>query len=192
MATTTPETQAHIDSMMSNASPIFHKYAQQYQKDLTDADDRDVRLATLLWEASAFSIDQRPSPYIPPIHIRQALAILKDAEQRQAMLILLTTPRMYRHVKRGSIYHILGTATYQGKHAALEGMSLSTSIEPNTGSLIATAAGPQDSRWLVTLQAQGAVRPGDLLTIYEAEEDNTGWGRPVDEFFDGRFEQVKS
>lgn len=108
---------------------------------------------------------------------------------------LVPHPPLWRHVKRGSLYEILGVAVLQDDYL-LEGHSAEVWTDELTGLRLArrTRYGVPipSSHVVASVQAtHPGPRRGDLLVLYRAV-DGTGsaWLRPVAEFYDGRFKRV--
>jgi len=175
----------HISKLRSSGAIGL---AANYELALMNATDDMRALATAL-VAAAFTREGGPG-FLPPLYVDQATVILTTPELKaEVHRLTLPAPITYRHIKRGGLYTIIGTAVYHGPGSEDEDDLYIRKVN-GTSTMIASfwpKAEGEDAQWC-RLQTNASITSGALLTIYEAQLDGSLWGRPVSEFFDGRFE----
>lgn len=104
----------------------------------------------------------------------------------EATTAALSGARRFKHLKRGSIYRMIGEATIQASKGSL-----------SDGDLVVVYQGESDGSTYRMIGAaiiqasNGSLSDGDPVVVYQGESDGAIWARAVAEFFDGRFEELE-
>lgn len=106
----------------------------------------------------------------------------------------------WKHKKRGSTYRVIGVtlANMTGLKDMDEALFWSTvgrrsRDEPTAFGISKDLPdlGERALMFAIPIRLQIEVpRTLEIVVIYQADEDGSIWGRPEDEFLDGRFEQI--
>jgi len=108
----------------------------------------------------------------------------------------MTELKIYRHVKRGTIYRVLGRAQVLTDRPLvdMEEVCIFRGVIEND-MLVCSAKGMNyySSNFVLRGRVQASIplKYGYVVVVYQSEKDASLWVRTPTEFEDGRFEKIK-